>query len=92
MSTDQLANALTSTLIGPTLGACFVLVAWFMSLIQDGTSFREQARHALEQLKPAAIPGLVSSGLAMMAGEPWQVSAAIGVSAALTAAGFRLPR
>lgn len=92
MNPDKVASALTSSLIGPTLGACFVLVAWFASLIKDGTSIRDQAKHAAAQLKPVAVPGLVSAGLVLMAGEPWQLALSAGLTAALTAAGFRIPK
>jgi len=92
MTPEQVASGLTSALLGPSLGAGLVLVAWLVSLIRDGISFREQVAHALQQLKPVAIPSLGATGLALLAGEPWQLALSAGLSAGLVAAGFRVPK
>ena len=91
MNPTQIANGLTSALLGPSLGAGLVLIAWLVSLIRDGVSLKEQATHALAQLRPVAIPSLGAAGLALLAGEPWQLALSAGVSAGLVAAGFRAP-
>jgi hypothetical protein len=91
MNPTQIANGLTSALLGPSLGAGLVLIAWLVSLIRDGVPIREQVAHALAQLKPVAIPSLGATGLALLAGEPWQIALSAGVSAGLVAAGFRAP-
>lgn len=92
MTSDQLSSALTSATLGPALGAGLVIVAWLVSSIRDGVPVGEQLRHAATLLRPVLVGGCGAAGLALVAGEPWQLAAAVGISAALTAAGFRAPK
>ena len=92
MTPNQVASGLTSALLGPSLGAGLVLVAWLVSLIRDGIPLRAQLAHAAAQLKPVAIPSLGATGLALLGGEPWQLALSAGLSAGLVAAGFRVPK
>lgn len=92
MTSDQVASALTGAALGPALGACLVLAAWLVSSIRDGVPIREQLAHAAVTLRPVLVGGVGAAGIALLAGQPWQLALAAGISAALTAAGFRLPR
>lgn len=92
MTPNEVASGLTSALLGPSLGAGLVLVAWLVSLIRDGVTLREQLNHAAQQLKPVLVPSLGATGLALLAGEPWQLAVSAGISAGLVAAGFRAPK
>lgn len=89
--TEQVAHGLTSAALGPALGSVLVIIAWLLSSVRDGVPVREQLSHAAQQLRPVAIGGAAAGGVALLGGQPWPVALAIGLSAALTAAGFRLP-
>ena len=91
MTIPQISTALTSTLIGPALGAALVILAWLVALLREGVPIRAQLEHARGQLRPVALPALGAVGIALLAGEPWRVAIATGVSAGLVAAGFRAP-
>ena len=89
--TEQVAHGLTSAALGPALGSVLVIIAWLLSSVRDGVPVREQLSHAAQQLRPVAIGGAAAGGVALLGGQPWPVALAIGLSAALTAAGFRVP-
>ena len=89
--TEQVAHGLTSAALGPALGSVLVIIAWLLSSVRDGVPVREQLSHAAQQLRPVAIGGAAAGGVALLGGQPWPVALAIGLSAALTAAGFRIP-
>jgi len=92
MTSDQVASALTGAALGPALGAGLVLAAWLVSSIRDGVPIRQQLMHAAVTLRPVLVGGVGAAGIALLAGQPWQLALAAGISAALTAAGFRAPR
>ena len=79
------ADALTSGIVGPAIGAAMVLVAWIVARIKHGIPVLEQLKSALDGMVPFLPPSLLAGGGALMAGGTWKVAGAVTLGALLTA-------
>jgi len=86
MSTEDVANALTSYALGPTVGAVAVLLAILIGRYKDGVPFGAQLEAAFESSRGPLMMALLALGGALVAGLDFAPALSAGVSAFLAAA------
>lgn len=87
----ELAQALTSGALGPTIGAAVILVAWVIGKYRRGVGLMSQLQHFFDSALPVLPVALATGGGAMLAGLPARAALAAAVTVLLAGANVRRP-
>lgn len=88
---QQLADALTSGMAAPIIGAALVILAWLAGKLRHGMSLAEQVKAAAENAWPGLLAGISTAGVALVVGSHYTVAIASGVTVLLALTNFKLP-
>lgn len=92
MSSEELANHLTSGLLAPTVGAVLVLLAWLLAAYQEGVPLRDQALAALLDARKPLVAALSAGGGTLAATNDPGAALAVALTSLLALTNFRLPK
>lgn len=92
MDEHTIAEALTSGMLYPTVGAILVLLSWLVARIRHGVPVLEQLKHAGLALFGALPMALSAGGAALLAGLDWRKALALTLTSMMMAAGLTAPK
>jgi len=92
MNEQQIADALTSGMLYPTVGACLVLLSWLAARIRHGVPLVDQLKHSGALLLAALPMALSAGGVALLAGMEPMKAASLAIAALMMSAGLSAPK
>jgi hypothetical protein len=92
LSPEAVESVIASGLGMPLLGLAAVLAAMLLGRIKDGVPLKDQALNALKSAKRPALAGLLTGGVALMAGAAPLMALGMALSVMLSAANLLTPK
>lgn len=89
---ENIANAITSGMLGPATGGALVLVSWIAAKLKDGIPLKDQLRTALPTLRAAVAAAAGTTGLSLMGGMATMPAIATGLAVLLAMLNLRAPK